>query len=107
MRESEPSSEEATLIKVDTYKGYNVYTKPEVPKEAIANMSPDSENNPVAIAIRPDAYEILKSRPDFLERIYDHELRHHMTAEGAEHGGDRDILEFLRDNGYDFGDFKF
>jgi len=96
-------------IQVGTYKGYKVYTWPLVPKEAVANMSPDSENRPVDIRIRPDAYEILKARPDYLEKIYAHELQHHTTKEGAEHGGEDDILvlEFLRDNGYDFGDFVF
>ena len=107
MENIKPFQENVRLKKVDTYKGYDVYIKPEVPKEAVANMSPDSNNRPVAIAIRPDAYEILKARPDYLERIYAHELQHHTTEEGAEHGSDNDILEFLRDNGYDFGDFKF
>jgi hypothetical protein len=96
---------EKDFTKVGIYKGHDVYILSLVPKEAVANMLPDGNNKAVAITIRPDAYEILKSRPDYLERIYDHELQHNVT-EDAEHGNDNDILEFLRDNGYDFGDFK-
>lgn len=97
------------IRKVDNYKGYDVLIWDTVPKEAVANMLPDPNdtNKVIAIAIRPDAYAILKSRPDYLERIYAHELQHHTTKEGAEHGNDKDILEFLRNNRYDFGDFKF
>lgn len=95
------------LLKIDSYKGYDVYIYPLVPKEAVANMIPDKNNKSIAIAICPDAYEILKSRPDYLERIYAHELQHNTTEEGAGHGNDRDILEFLKNNGYDFGDFNF
>lgn len=93
------------LIQVDTYQGYKVYTWPFVPKEAVANMMGD--RYPEAICIRPDAYEILRARPEYLQRIYAHELQHHIAVGGAEHGNDNDILEFLRDKGYDFGDFKF
>ena len=103
--ETPKSPEHIELIQVDTYQGYEVYTWPLVPKEAVANMMGD--NKPEVICIRPDAYEILKVRPDYLQRIYAHELQHHITEEGADHGNDNDILEFLRDNGYDFGDFKF
>lgn len=105
--EKPKSVEIRDFIKVGTHKGYDVYTRSSVPKEHIANMTPNSINIPVAICIRPDAYEILKSRPDYLERIYDHELQHNVEGEGFEHGNDRDILEFLKNNGYDFGDLKF
>lgn len=94
------------FIKIDNYKGHNVYTYTRVPREDIAHMMPNNKGVQVAIVIRPDAYAILKARPDYLERIYEHELQHNVAEEGAEHGKDKDILQFLKDNGYDFGDFE-
>ena len=93
--------------KIGEYKGYAVYIRGLVPKEAVANMMRTEQN--LVICIRPDAYEILKARPDYLEHIYAHELQHNTTKEGAEHGQNQDIevLKFLKNNGYDFGDFKF
>ena len=87
--------------KVDTYKGHNVYTHNFVPKESVAKMDPAG-----GIMLNPEAFEILKNKPDYLERIYKHEIE-----AGAIHDAheceDKDILFYLRDNGYDFGDFKF
>ncbi|EKD43511.1 MAG: hypothetical protein ACD_72C00244G0001 [uncultured bacterium] len=101
--------EQRGFVKVDTYKSYDVYSDPGMPKENVAMMIPNSDNKPTAIIIHPEAYKILQTRPDYLERIYAHEVQEHTTAEGVAHGSpeDREILEFLRDNSYDFGSFTF
>ncbi|HAM88837.1 MAG: hypothetical protein US83_C0006G0074 [Candidatus Falkowbacteria bacterium GW2011_GWC2_38_22] len=80
--------------KIDTYKGYEVYLYTLVPKECIATMLPDKDNISKAIAINPKAYKILESRPDYLERIYKHELQENTTSENIQHGNDKDILLF-------------
>ena len=112
MEGNSPLEKTENPIKICVYEKHNVYTWSEVPKEAVATIIPNSIGVPSAIAITPEAFEILKSRPDFLERIYKHELEHDMAEKLAKpeihpkHGLDNDILEFLKNHGYDFGDFK-
>ena len=53
-----------------------------------------------------EAYEILKERPDFLERIYEHEIELGDTHDPHD-CLDKDILSYLKMHGYDFGEFDF
>ena len=86
--------------KVGCYKGNEIYVGGFVPREWVAEISNKT------ILIHPEAYEILKERPDFLERIYEHEI-----ASGDIHDPhdclDKDILSYLKMHGYDFGEFNF
>ena len=100
--------------KVDNFLGHNVYTLETVAKEAIATISPNTAGIPVAITIRPDAYKILKARPDLLEIIYRHELEHDLadTLDRPDLHPKHDlenneVIKFLREKGYDFGSLKF
>ena len=106
--EKKESSEGRDFTKIGTYKGYDVLLlRGGLPRENVATMLPNEIGIAKAIVIRPDAYEILKSRPDFLKRVYEHELRENATGEEVTHSIDGDILRFLRENGYDFGELEY
>jgi len=85
--------------KIDNYKGVEIFTSNNTPRESVAMMSPLGY-----IEIHPDAYAALREKPDYLKRIYDHEI-----TEGPGHGEhackDTDIIAYLKEKGYDFGDF--
>jgi hypothetical protein len=87
--------------KIESYKGHDICVYDRIPKEWIATMV---ENG--VIAVNPKAYRILKERPDYLERIYEHEINAGVNHEHHE-CEDKEILNYLKDNGYDFGDYKF
>lgn len=86
--------------KVGCYKGNKIYVGDFVPREWVARIC-----NKI-ILIHPEAYEILKERPDFLERIYEHEIELGDTHDPHD-CLDKDILSYLKMHGYDFGEFDF
>ena len=86
--------------KVAEYQGHLVYKSTSVPKEWVAFRQGNS------IVVNPEAFAILKSRPDFLERIYRHEIEADDLHDGHD-CADKDILKYLSDKGYDFGSYRF
>ena len=82
---------------VGQYEGIKLFSNNHLPKECVAMM-----NYGGFIEIHPDALEILKEKPEYLERIYQHEIN-----AGPGHGShkceDTDILLYLKERGYDFG----
>ena len=87
--------------KVETYKGHDIYVSYKVPKEWIATIIEDG-----SIMINPEAYKLLKDKPDYLEKIYDHEIEFGVNHEPHE-CPDKDIIDYLKNRGYDFGSFQF
>ncbi|MBU2566216.1 hypothetical protein KKG46_01505 [Patescibacteria group bacterium] len=95
--------QEFKINKIGSYKGHDVYASDFVSKESVGMM-----HNSGSIMIRTEAYKILQSKPEFLKRIFEHEIT--MGAGHDPHGIDeetREVLQYLKDNGYDFGDFIF
>ena len=82
---------------VGEYNGTRIYTSNNTPRESVAMMSFGGY-----IEMHPDAFRILKEKPDFLKRVYDHELEAG-PGHGAHECEDTDIIAYLKEKGYDFG----
>ena len=84
--------------KVDQYRGVNIYISNTIPRECVAMMIHGG-----CIEIHPDAFKILQARPDYLERVYKHEIEAG-PGHGSHEPKDPDIISYLKEEGYDFGD---